>query len=286
MEAPTSGSLGAMSSLLGKLEHLLKSQHLSRNPVRKDIELLKENLDRINTFLLELSNEDDPNHTKKYWMKEVREVSYDIEDYIDRLMYSEAKIGSIGVVPRLKISKLPSTLQRRPKIANQIHKLLSRLEDAAERHTRYVLDNNTLSSCSYVPYGCCSIATQHGKASRLLLVGINDSREKLIKLLNDGEKQLKLISVFGIGGIGKTTLVKQLFQSHAGQFRFRAFVKASRKPDTRSVLRSIISQTRCHHYFDACSVQELIACLNEHLQNRRYFSYVHWFRSHTTTQFA
>lgn len=271
MEAPISGSLGAMSSLLGKLDDLFKSQYLFRKPVRKVIELLKEDLERINTILLDLSNQDDPNQTKKYWMKEVREVSYDIEDYIDRLVNSEAKIGSLGAVPRLKISKLPSTLNRlRPKIANQIKELRARLEDAGERHRRYVLDNNQLLSYRYVPSGLSSIAPFHGDASRLH-VGTDGLRERLLKLLNDGEKQLKVISVFGIEGIGKTALVTQFFQDYAGQFGFRAFVKASRKPDTRSVLRSIISQTRCHHPFDAWSMQQLIACLNKHLQNTRYF---------------
>uniref|UniRef100_A0A0A9FI80 C3H1-type domain-containing protein n=1 Tax=Arundo donax TaxID=35708 RepID=A0A0A9FI80_ARUDO len=267
MEAPICGSLGAMGSLLGKLDSLLVSGRLLRRSVRKDIELLKEDLAGLNTFLLELSNEDDPNLTKKYWMKELREVCYDIEDYIDRLIHSGAKIGSVGTVSRLKIRRLPSTLNRRPKISCQIKELRARLEDADERHKRYVLDSNT-SRPSHVTNGR-RILTLYAEASGGR-VGIDDSTEKLTKLLNNGDKQLKVLSIFGFGGIGKTTLAKHILQEHGGNFVCRAFVRVSRKPDTRNLLRSILLQTRCRQPSDACSLQQLIDCLGEHLQERRY----------------
>lgn len=97
MEPPVSSSRGPMSSLLGKLDSILECQQLLRNPVRGDFEILKEDLAGIDTFRLEISDEDDPNLVKKYWMKVVREICYDAEDYIDWLIHSaEANIGSVA----------------------------------------------------------------------------------------------------------------------------------------------------------------------------------------------
>ncbi|XP_066325395.1 disease resistance protein RGA5-like isoform X4 [Miscanthus floridulus] len=138
MEPPVSSSRGPMGSLLWKLDWL-ESQHLLRKPVRESFDLLKEDLEGIDTFLLELSDEDDPNLMKQYWMKEVREICYDTEDYIDWLFHSQLKIGSVGVAPRLKISRLPRTLNPRPNIVSQIKELRSRLQDASERHKRYLI---------------------------------------------------------------------------------------------------------------------------------------------------
>ncbi|KAI4989528.1 hypothetical protein ZWY2020_036845 [Hordeum vulgare] len=102
-------------------------------------------------------------------------------------------------------------------------------------------------------------------------IGIDSPMKKLEAWLGkDGEQKLKMVSVVGSGGIGKTTLVKQLYRRISGQFECRAYVRTSRKPDVRRLLISMLSQIRPHQSPRDWKVYSLIADIRTHLQDKRY----------------
>jgi disease resistance protein RPM1 len=45
-------------------------------------------------------------------------------------------------------------------------------------------------------------------------VGIENPKHLLVSCLVEGEEKLSSISVVGMGGLGKTTLVKKVYDSH------------------------------------------------------------------------
>lgn len=106
------------------------------------------------------------------------------------------------------------------------------------------------------------------------LIGISESRVKLIKMLRveEVEYQLKVVSVVGSAGVGKTALVKEVYHELRGQFEFHAFVRVSRKPDMRRLLRAVLAQAEKRHQpsFEAAPVQNLIDSIKECLQDKRY----------------
>jgi Holliday junction resolvasome RuvABC ATP-dependent DNA helicase subunit len=63
------------------------------------------------------------------------------------------------------------------------------------------------------------------------LVGIDGPREELVNLLIDTKKKLKVVSIVGFGGLGKTTLAKQVYDEIGGRFDCTAFVPVSQRPD-------------------------------------------------------
>jgi DNA polymerase III delta prime subunit len=102
-------------------------------------------------------------------------------------------------------------------------------------------------------------------------VGINDTLKNLEAwLAKDGEQKLKVVSVVGPGGVGKTMLANELYRRLGGQFECRAFVRTSRKPDVRRLLISMLSQVRPHWTPRTWKVHSLIAGIRTHLQNKRY----------------
>ena len=105
------------------------------------------------------------------------------------------------------------------------------------------------------------------------LVGIDEPRDELVKWLNekDGDESLKFLSVVGYGGLGKTTLANQIRVNLAASFECAAFVSISRKPDTKAILRSILSQiTNENSYFGLDDIQLIIDKIRKFLQERRY----------------
>lgn len=328
MNAPMSSSLGVMGPLLRKLDSLLPLGCRLRGPLKDRVVLLRADLEEISVTLVEQSMVDSPNEMAKYWMNEVRELCYDIEDFIDDMMlaHADAKMRSVQSfkVGRVKIPWLPKMVRPCTRAA-KVAELRALVREAIERHGRY-LDGCTSSSRSlFTLYGHIPMYAEaanylvgiddantelikritdeealvgkaierHGRyldgctsSSRSLfnsygrirmyaettnyLVGVNDM--KFIKWLSgEKEQQLKILTITGNAGVGKTTLAKQLYREVGQQFECRAFVRASRKPDMRRLLEGILSQVQQHRCpSNSYTVQNLIDSLTKHLKSKRY----------------
>ncbi|KAM0916116.1 hypothetical protein ACQ4PT_010406 [Festuca glaucescens] len=273
MDAPMSSSLGAMGPLLRKLDSLLPPGYRLPKLLKDRIELLKADLEEISGSLLEQSMVDSPNEMAKYWMNEVRELCYDIEDFIDNMMFTHADAKMRPVqsykVGHVKIASLPKTLKLCTRAA-KVAELSTLVREASERHDRY-LDGFTSSSSRRVFTGHDRIPALYAEAGKYL-VGVDDSKAKLIKWLTDEEEQqLKVVAIVGPAGVAKTTLAKQVYHELGEQFECRAFVRVSRKPDMRRLLGGILSQVQGGpRSCDSCTVQNIIDNLTEHLQDKRY----------------
>ncbi|CAL4985654.1 unnamed protein product [Urochloa decumbens] len=253
-----------MGSLLGKLHtQLISPEHQLPKALKDGIEQLKQDLQELNSFLVDLSREG-PNAMAKCWMNEVRELSYDMEDYVDSKMF-----------PNL-MAKANRGLDK--EILSVIKQFRTLVKQARERHERYELWRLALNpSCMVVDGQHDQFPSFNGKVTDL--VGMDESRGELIRWLkplsnvNKAEGQLKVVSILGPAGVGKSTLAQEVYREIGGQFELRAFVRASKVPDTRRLLRSIISQVQRHHQRPPCGlpVQELVDNLRIRLQHKRYF---------------
>ncbi|XP_037451143.1 disease resistance protein PIK6-NP-like [Triticum dicoccoides] len=111
------------------------------------------------------------------------------------------------------------------------------------------------------------------------LVGIDQSKAEIIQLLTEedgrvsAKQQLKLVSIVGCGGLGKTTLANQVYQVLKEEFECKAFVSVSRNPDLKNILRTILSEISGQAYAStkAGSIQQLIGNITNVLAHKRYF---------------
>lgn len=76
------------------------------------------------------------------------------------------------------------------------------------------------------------------------LIGRVDEKAKIIELISEGSQQLEKISVWGMGGIGKTTLVQDVYRSEKvkGIFDKLACVTIMRPFNPKKLLRSLLKQ--------------------------------------------
>ncbi|KAI4991397.1 hypothetical protein ZWY2020_039768 [Hordeum vulgare] len=271
MDAPMSSSLGAVGPLLRKLDSMLPPDYRLPKALKGKIRLLKADLEEISVALVEQSTADSPNEMAKYWMNEVRELCYDIDDFIDSIMstHADAKMRSVHSykVGRVKIAWLPKTLKPCTRAA-KISDLRALVREAIQRHERYLDGCTSSSRCVFTGHG--RIPAMYAEAAHCL-VGVDDAKTKLVKSLIDEEQQLKVVAIVGPAGVGKTTLAKQVYHELGERFECQAFVRASRKPDMRRLLGGVLSQVQEHRRpSDSCTVQNLIDSLTKHLQNKRY----------------
>ncbi|KAI4969031.1 hypothetical protein ZWY2020_046361 [Hordeum vulgare] len=226
---PVSASLGGMGSLAGKLDLV----------ARLDAEL-KVEIRKLTSRLVLLSEAQDPPVEAMIWLKDVRELSYDMENCVDL-----AEPGWVRTMSGFK----------------------ARVKEANERY-----DNCMLGS---IPIVCSNAATDFQIPMvypTLPFIRLHDGLfVDLCKWLTDDHVALKVASILGVGGIGKTTLAKQLWREHKRHFDCCAFVRTAKKPDMRRFLRSILAQVRPDQPPATNEVHQLIHRLRTHLQGKRYF---------------
>jgi Holliday junction resolvasome RuvABC ATP-dependent DNA helicase subunit len=106
------------------------------------------------------------------------------------------------------------------------------------------------------------------------LVGIDAPRDELVKWLrteSESAHQPKVASIVGYGGLGKTTLAKQVYDKLGANFECRAFVSISRNPDMAKILSSVLSQIQNKTEVHASSedLQNIIDQIREFLKDKR-----------------
>ncbi|CAL5007619.1 unnamed protein product [Urochloa decumbens] len=260
-----SASMGVMNSLLGKLATLMGGKYAKLKDVQKQAAFLHEELSSMGALLEDLADMEGLDNQTKQWRNKVREMSYDIEDCLDDFM---RRVGGSnngkGLLRRLK------KLRARHQLANQIQELKTRVQEASARRVRYKLDD-----CKSRPGNVAvdpRITALYMESSRL--VGINGPKEEVINLLTKQVddvpvQELRVVSIVGFGGLGKTTLANEVYGKLGESFACKAFVSVSQRPDMMVLLKSLVTQI-LGPGVDTCELNGLIDILRKYLQDKRY----------------
>ncbi|XP_040384179.1 disease resistance protein RGA5-like [Oryza brachyantha] len=254
---------GAAGSLLPKLAILLISnEHSLQRGARSQARFLRSELESIQAALEEASGVPKRQLDKQFrlWVASVQEMSYDIEDVVDALHLQLSLTGSprrrrsgkLGVV-REAIDMcigmmLPCKAHRRRSVfARRIEGINELVREVAERRDRYGVVAAAAVTKSSTETSHPWLMAMYRDVRKL--VGLDGPVKEVASLLLQdqtgimSQKQLKVVSIVGVGGLGKTTLANVTYQQVRDQFMCHAFVSVSSKlPDLKRILISIIRQ--------------------------------------------
>ncbi|KAG2630336.1 disease resistance protein RGA5-like [Panicum virgatum] len=260
--ATVSAFSGAMGSVLAKLAALLADDFKLAKGAKKDIVSLRDEMSTINASLMVLSEMEEPMDAPHRELRDkVRELAYDMEDCLDVSMHRLGDAsGKAGLLGELK------TLGARYKIATLIRALTDRVAALGDRRKLVLqLPERPPSRAVRVDP---RIQALYADAANLQ--GIGGPREKLVELLQDGTPQLKVVSIVGFGGIGKTTLANQVYTTIQGKYDLKAFVSVSRTPNLAKILSDIERQFFGYYCDSSQDESELIDSLRMWLEDQRY----------------
>uniref|UniRef100_A0A8R7JXB3 Uncharacterized protein n=1 Tax=Triticum urartu TaxID=4572 RepID=A0A8R7JXB3_TRIUA len=275
---------GAMSTLLPMLGDLLKEEYNLQKSTRGEIKFLKAELESMEAALIKISEaplDQPPDIQVKLWARDVRELSYEIEDDIDRFRVQlecrqQKKPHSfMGFIHRSMDILTKGKI--RHKIGMDIKDIKSRIKEVSERRERYKVDS-VVSKPTGTSTDTLRQLALFKKAKEL--IGTKRKSLDIVRMLTEGDevfkKQLKMISIVGFGGLGKTTLANVVYDKLHGKFDCGAFVSVSLNPNMKKLFKSLLHQLDKGKYNNimdesAWSETQLINEIREFLRNKRYF---------------
>jgi len=277
---------GAMGSLLPKLGELLKEEYGLQKGVKKKIESLSRELTVVHAVLRKIGDvpPDQLDELVRLWASEVREASYDMEDIVDTFLVrvedpNEATEPHMLRRLRKKVGRLFKKSKARHKISSLIDDINEKLEEVATRRGRYTLDSIVASPVAANTIDP-RILNLYKRATEL--VGIEGPRDELINMLSLGDgdvdlsstTKMKILSIVGFGGLGKTTLAKAVYDHLKPRFECRAFVPVGQNPDIKKVFGDILialdEQTYTRPKLMGLDENQLMGKLNEFVKEKRY----------------
>ena len=207
----------------------------------------------------------------KVWARNVRELSYDIEDNIDTFMvqvkghHLAKKHGFKKFIDKTLGSLMQPKIRR--KIAIDISDIKSRVVEVHDRHRRYEVNHSVDKPVKVDPLALVAMVRYKNPME---LVGIEESRDEVIKILIEGneasKEQKKIVSIVGFGGLGKTTLANAVYEELRTGFDCSAFVSVSQTPDMNTLFKNMFYQF-AEKKTDSI---DIIGELRKFLQDKRY----------------
>lgn len=268
-----------MGTLLPKLANLLTEEYKQYKNLRGQIMFLKAELESMEAALLKISEasiDQPPDNQSKLWARDVKELSYDIEDCVDKftvLIDTRASNNSFrGFIDRSM--KLLTRAKIRYNIGIDIEQINSRAKEVSARRNRYKVDA-VVAKPVYPTVDSLCLSALYKRAKEL--VGTDEKSNELAKRLMEGDemskKQMRIVSIVGFGGIGKTTIAKVVYDRLKMQFDRVAFVSVSRTPNMEKIFKDMLHRLDKDKYSDiyqaTWSEEYLLIELREFLRDKR-----------------
>uniref|UniRef100_N1R0I2 Disease resistance protein RPM1 n=1 Tax=Aegilops tauschii TaxID=37682 RepID=N1R0I2_AEGTA len=240
--------------------------------VRKDIWFIKDELETMQAFLVAAEAMKEKDVLLKVWAKQVRDLSYNIEDCLGEFMVHVASPSRLRKLMKLK---------DRHRIAMQIRDLKSRVEEVSSRNTRYNLIQKNQITRAIAERDSCMEDIRNQSASNIdeaALVGISNPKQKLIRLIdvNANNNPAQVVCVVGMGGLGKTTIARKVYESMKN-FSCCAWITVSqsfvRMELLKLLIRELFGDEALKRQLDVKVVREeyLASYLRKELLEKRYF---------------
>jgi disease resistance protein RPM1 len=180
----------------------------------------------------------------KAYLDLIRDMACDIEDCLEEFM--------VFIKHKNYVQQLLS-LGARHRIAAQIRALKQRVQEMSQRNLRYNLIKLTPSTSSIVT-GDTELARNFTalNVEEAQLVGLDEPKKKLTELIAKLKEPMehetsagpRVVSLVGMGGLGKTALAKKVYDSKdvSDMFGTRAWITVSQSFDQKELFKEMIMQ--------------------------------------------
>ncbi|KAK4787904.1 hypothetical protein SAY86_011737 [Trapa natans] len=243
----------SVSYLLNRFADFLRTEVQNLGDVHGEVSSAKESLERVKAHLQVADSLEEVDHEVEVWIKQIRDAAHDMEDTLDEFKLAFAAHQGIWSV-LFQLPTFTRILKARYRAINDLKRATARIESVCEGHKRLRWKFGKFRR--HISNEADSHWQDHRGDALLIdktdLVGIEEHKSFLVKCLTEGPSEREAVSMYGMGGLGKTTLAKQVYDDPAVKkhFVFRVWVNSSSSSSTEVLLKDmflqIVTQIRKH----------------------------------------
>nr|ADK47521.1 RDG2A [Hordeum vulgare subsp. vulgare] len=209
-----------------------------------DRQTLERHLLAVECKLVNAEEMSETNRYVKSWMKELKSVAYLADDVLDDFQYEalrrESKIGKSTTRKALSYITRHSPLLFRFEMSRKLKNVLKKINKLVKEMNTFGLESSVRREERQHPW-----RQTHSKLDETTQIfGREDDKEVVVKLLLDQQDQrrVQVLPIIGMGGLGKTTLAKMVYNDQGVEqhFELKMWHCVSDNFDAIALLKSII----------------------------------------------
>lgn len=269
----------SVNFLIEKLSNLIDNEVINLfRGVGEQVVYLRPEYEQMRAFLRIADALQDSDEELSVWVGQVRDIAHDTEDILDEFSILQGHDHGHGFYASLcKLACCVKNAKACYRIAVELKGINSRLRMINQVHKR--LRHKLIK----VEEGSGSNTWQDRRCDALLLdkedlVGIDRPKTLLVGWLIKGGSGREVVSLSGMGGLGKTTLAKQVYDDAEVKhnFQVRAWITVSQSSKIQDLLKDMVQQLfkairrRVPQDVENMNNNQLKRTIKELLQKRRY----------------
>ncbi|KAG8646208.1 hypothetical protein MANES_10G133698v8 [Manihot esculenta] len=239
--------------LLDRLNSIDLMKYVGQGQVLAQLKKWEKMLPRIYAVLEDAEEKQTANRSVKIWLCDLRDLAYDLEDIIDELAteVQQRNLEEEHVHPKNKVHEFfcgmcgggninLNTIKFNLEMDAKIEETSARLDEIIKQKDELRLAEYTTRRVSHV--------TERPPATSLVneakVYGREEDKKAMLKLLNaeTSDAQVSVISIVGMGGLGKTTLAQLVYNDPMLQFDLKAWVSVGEDFDVSRVTKTFLLQ--------------------------------------------
>ncbi|KAK9290467.1 hypothetical protein L1049_008637 [Liquidambar formosana] len=260
--------------VLGKLGSFALEEVCLAWGLESELEKLKSTISTIQSVLLDAEEKQAKNRQLRNWLGKLKDALYDADDVLDEFHYEALRSqgpnrgGIKGEVRHLFARSNP--LAFRFKMGHKIEGIRQRFKEIAAEKADFHLTEQVFDRG--VIHGEREMTHSFVLASDV--IGRDDDKENIVELLMlqvDGEN-VSVIPIVGIGGLGKTTLTKLVYNDErvVEHFELRMWICVSENFDVTKLTKEIIKSAKPDENCNDLTIDLLQSCLRRTLDNKMF----------------
>ncbi|XP_026377569.1 putative disease resistance protein RGA3 [Papaver somniferum] len=239
----------------------------------KDLQKLRNTLEMIAAVTSDAEMKQVKDQVVRLWLRRLQNIAYDIDDVLDEMSYEATrrlsiKCGNLEKVRRLFIDKFDFKMVKRFKSVNE------ELDDIAKQKEMFFLEHgDDNQNTEKLDRMTTSFVDDFANFER------ENDRSRIVKKLlmtdpssSSSEKfSPSVISIVGMGGLGKTTLAQLVYKDHSMERSFepRAWLCISDNFDIILILKNILESITGKNC-DLSNVDVLVRKVREEISGTKY----------------